>query len=116
MSQELSFNKYSIHDILLGQPDAMKKRVQSIPANTILNASEQDLVQAVVEEFRLLVGIVLAGVSSRVLRSFLFDVQPSDPRTLVIVGALFVGVALLACWVPGRRAATVDPLEAQRYE
>jgi hypothetical protein len=58
MSQELLFNKYSIHDILLGQPDAMKKRVQSIPANTILNASEQDLVQAVVEEFRLNVPVI----------------------------------------------------------
>jgi putative ABC transport system permease protein len=60
--------------------------------------------------------MVLAVVSSRVLSSFLFDVQPSDPLTLVIVGALFVGVALLACWVPVRHAATVDPLEALRYE
>jgi putative ABC transport system permease protein len=53
---------------------------------------------------------------SRVLRTFLFEVQPSDPTTLIVVGALFVGVALLACWVPVRRAAKVDPLEALRYE
>jgi putative ABC transport system permease protein len=63
-----------------------------------------------------LAGVALAMVLSRVLRSFLFEVQPSDPATLVIVGALFAGVALLACWVPVRRAERVDPLEALRYE
>jgi putative ABC transport system permease protein len=55
-------------------------------------------------------------VLSRVLRSFLFEVQPSDPLTLASVGALFVAVGLLACWVPVRRASKVDPLEALRYE
>ena len=73
------------------------------------------------EGFRLIASGVLAGIAlaivlSRVLRTFLFDVQPSDPTTLVVVGALFVGVALLACWVPVQRAAKVDPLEALRYE
>jgi putative ABC transport system permease protein len=61
-------------------------------------------------------GAALAIVLSRVLRTFLFEVQPSDPTTLVIVGISFAGVALLACWVPVRRAAKVDPLEALRYE
>jgi putative ABC transport system permease protein len=73
------------------------------------------------EGFRLIAGGVLAGIAlaillSRVLRAFLFEVQPSDPTTLIVVGSLFVGVALLACWVPVRRAAKVDPLEALRYE
>ena len=73
------------------------------------------------EGFRLIAGGVLFGaalaiVLTRVLRSFLFEVQPSDPATLIIVGALFVGVGLLACWVPVRRAEKVDPLEALRYE
>jgi putative ABC transport system permease protein len=53
---------------------------------------------------------------SRVLRTFLFEVQPGDPMTLIVVGALFGGVALLACWVPMKRAAEVDPMEAIRYE
>jgi putative ABC transport system permease protein len=44
------------------------------------------------------------------------SMQPGDPTTLIVVGALFVGVALPACWVPARRAAKVDPLEALRYE
>ena len=60
--------------------------------------------------------MALAIVLSRVLRTFLFEVQPNDRTTLLVVGALFVGVALLACWVPVRRAAKVDPLEALRYE
>ncbi|MGC2636155.1 MAG: FtsX-like permease family protein [Acidobacteriaceae bacterium] len=73
------------------------------------------------EAFRLIAGGVLAGaalsmVVSRVLRSFLFEVQPSDPATLIVVGALFAGVGMLACWVPVRRAERVDPLEALRYE
>ena len=73
------------------------------------------------ERFRLIAGGVLAGivlaiVLTRVLRTFLFEVQPSDPTTLMVVGALFVGVALLACWMPVRRAAEVEPLEALRYE
>jgi putative ABC transport system permease protein len=73
------------------------------------------------EGFRLVASGVLAGVAlaivlSRVLRTFLFEVQPSDPGTLIVVGLLFVGVALMACWVPVRRAARIDPLEALRYE
>jgi ABC-type lipoprotein release transport system permease subunit len=50
------------------------------------------------------------------LQSFLFDVTPADPMTLAVMGALFATVALLACWVPTRRAASVDPLEALRCE
>lgn len=73
------------------------------------------------EGFRLiasgvLMGAALAIVLSCVLRSFLFEVQPSDPATLIVVGALFVGVGLLVCWMPVRRPAKVDPLEALRYE
>jgi putative ABC transport system permease protein len=73
------------------------------------------------EGFRLIASGVFAGVAlaivlSRVLRSFLFEVQPNDPMTLIVVGVLFAGVALLACWMPVRRAAEVDPMEALRYE
>jgi hypothetical protein len=73
------------------------------------------------EGFRLIAGGVLIGatlaiVLSRVLSSFLFEVQPNDPAPFIVVGALFVGVGLLACWIPVRRSARVDPLEALRYE
>lgn len=73
------------------------------------------------EGFRLIAGGVISGVAaalilSRVLRSFLFEVEATDPATLIGVGLLFAAVALLACWVPIRRAAKVDPVEALRYE
>jgi putative ABC transport system permease protein len=71
--------------------------------------------------FRLIAGGVVSGIAaalilSRVLKSFLFEVAPTDPVTLIGVGLLFATVALLACWAPTRRAAKVDPLEALRYE
>ena len=53
---------------------------------------------------------------SRVLKSFLFEVETSDPVTLLGVIVLFALVALVAFWVPAHRATKVDPLEALRYE
>src|ERR1700733_15126315 len=58
MNQELLFNKYQIFGVVQGQAEAVKKRVQSIPSNTRLNASEHDLVQALVDEFRLNVPVI----------------------------------------------------------
>jgi hypothetical protein len=53
MSDERLFNKYEIHGVIQARTETVKKRVQSIPVNTLLNASEQDLVRALVDEFRL---------------------------------------------------------------
>jgi hypothetical protein len=58
MSEELLFNTHQIYPVVHGHSEALKKRVQSIPANTLLNASERDLVQALVEEFRLNVPVI----------------------------------------------------------
>ena len=71
--------------------------------------------------FRLISGGVIAGLAvavllSRVLKSLLFGVTPTDPVTLLGVGGVFAAVALLACWAPSRRAGQVDPIEALRYE
>jgi len=63
-----------------------------------------------------IMGIVAAVVLSRVLKTFLFEVEPTDPVTLIGVGLLFACVAMLACWEPTRRAGKVDPIEALRYE
>ncbi len=101
---------------------SVASRRRELAIRSAVGAEQKDIRNLIFGEgFRLiasgvLAGVALAIVSSRVLRTFLFDVQPNDPTTLLAVGALFVGVALLACWVPVRRAAKVDPLEALRYE
>jgi putative ABC transport system permease protein len=101
---------------------SVASRRRELAIRTAVGAEQKDNRNLILGEgFRLIASGVLAGVAlamilSRVLRTFLFDVQPGDPTTLIVVGTLFVGVALLACWVPVRRAAKVDPLEALRYE
>jgi putative ABC transport system permease protein len=101
---------------------SVASRRRELAIRSAVGAQQSDIRKLIFGEgFRLIAGGVLAGaalsiVVSRVLRTFLFEVQPSDPATLIVVGALFVGVGLLACWVPVRRAERIDPLEALRYE
>jgi len=70
-------------------------------------------------------GLVLVGIGcgsaaalvlSRLLRTLLFETEPGDPATLIAVAGLLSLVALLACWLPARRAARVDPMTALRTE
>jgi putative ABC transport system permease protein len=62
------------------------------------------------------IGISVALTTGRVLRSYLFGVNSTDPVTFVVVALLLGAVALFACWLPARRATKVDPTEALRYE
>ena len=64
----------------------------------------------------IVLGLIGAMVLSRLLRSLLFGVGPADPLTFAAVPVLLVSAALLACWLPARRAVKVDPMEALRYE
>jgi ABC-type antimicrobial peptide transport system permease subunit len=64
----------------------------------------------------LLAGLVGAVAASRVLASMLFDVGSSDPLTFLSVTCVLVAAALVASYLPARRAAHVDPMEALRTE
>jgi ABC-type lipoprotein release transport system permease subunit len=57
-----------------------------------------------------------AWILSRLASSFLYGIQPHDLLTFTIVPLVLAGVALVACWLPARRAASIDPVQALRAE
>ena len=64
----------------------------------------------------LILGIGGALAGSRFIRSLLFEIEPTDPTTHVAVALILSTVAVLATWIPARRAARVDPVEAFRED
>ena len=63
-----------------------------------------------------LLGLLASAASVRLLDSFVFGVETDDPLTLVAAPLVLAGAALLACWLPGRRAARIHPMDALRVE
>ena len=101
---------------------SVASRRHEIAIRTAVGAKRRDIRNLIFfDGFRLIAGGVAAGLAgalvlSRVLRSFLYEVEPNDPATLFAVAMLFIGVALLACWPPTRRATRVDPMKTLRCE
>jgi len=87
-----------------------------------LGAQRGDVLQLVVGHGMRLVlaglgiGLVGALVLTRLLRTLLFGIGPTDPVTFAVTPLLLAMTALLACWLPAARASKVDPIDALRYE
>jgi ABC-type antimicrobial peptide transport system permease subunit len=64
----------------------------------------------------ILIGAAAAALATRALSGMLFGVRPTDPAVFASVASLLALIALLATWLPARRASRIDPLEALRQE
>jgi putative ABC transport system permease protein len=101
---------------------SVTQRTQEIGIRMAIGAERRHIVRMILWRSAALVagglGIGLAGAwaATRVLKNFLFEVTPFDPRTFAAVAVLLALVALVACYIPARRAAAIDPLVALRYE
>jgi ABC-type antimicrobial peptide transport system permease subunit len=62
------------------------------------------------------VGVVGAIILSQSLRTFIYGIRATDPLTFIAMAIALIAVAVVACWVPARRATRVDPLVALRTE
>jgi len=101
---------------------AVSRRTGEIGIRMALGARPADLIRMVLGETTFLVvagvtvGTAAALVLTRFVEKFLFGVHRTDPQLTVFAASLLMAVALLAAWLPARRAARVEPLQALRHE
>jgi putative ABC transport system permease protein len=97
-------------------------RTHEIGIRMALGARARDVMRTILGEglglsvVGIIIGLGGALLVTRVISSLLYDVSPTDPWTFACVALLLAGVALVASYVPARRAARVDPMSALRYE
>jgi len=101
---------------------AVSQRTREIGVRMALGAKPTDVLKMVLNEglkliaIGVAVGVAAALMLTRLLEGMVYGVKVRDPLIFALVNLLMVGVALLACYLPARRATRVDPLEALRDE
>jgi putative ABC transport system permease protein len=101
---------------------SVSQRTHEIGLRLALGAQREKVLGLVLRQGMSLaaVGVIIGTVAglglSRVVRSLLFGITPTDAPTFVLIAILIGAVAFLACWFPARRAARIEPMAALRYE
>jgi ABC-type antimicrobial peptide transport system permease subunit len=101
---------------------SVSRRTREIGIRVALGAQVSAVLRLIIRQGMLLaliamvLGLTVAWVVAQVSAAFLYGVRPHDLATFTAVPLFLAAVALLACWIPSRRAATVDPLTALRHE
>jgi macrolide transport system ATP-binding/permease protein len=100
----------------------VRQRTREIGIRRALGAQRADILRTVLRStgWVLLIGAAVGGGAAlalaRVLRTYWYGIQPDDPWSIAGAALCLFAVALLACWIPARRAARVDPMAALRHE
>jgi len=101
---------------------SVKQRTHELGIRMALGARRGDVLKLILGQglklaiIGAVIGLGAAFALTRWMESLLFDVRPTDPLTFAVITFVLLSVALLACWLPARRATKVDPLTALRHE
>jgi putative ABC transport system permease protein len=101
---------------------SVTQRVKEIGVRMALGAQSHDVIKLIISQGMkpalrgVVIGVGSALALTRWMKGFLFGVSATDPMTFATIALLLSAVALLACWIPARRATKVDPLQALRHD
>jgi ABC-type antimicrobial peptide transport system permease subunit len=101
---------------------AVSRRTREIGIRMALGAQARTVERLVLRQGMVLTLIAMAlgwpaaWMLARLASSFLYGIQPHDTLTFTLVPPFLAAIALIACWIPARRAATVDPVQALRTD
>jgi putative ABC transport system permease protein len=101
---------------------SVTQRTHEIGIRMAIGAQPADVFRMVLSQGMMLaaigvaIGLISAFLLTRLMRTMLFGIEPTDPVTFASIAILLSAVALIACYIPGRRATKVDPVVSLRYE